>query len=352
MTRANVAISALVSVGVLILAGLGGVAHGGSLSLDGLPVAEVDAVPREAPDDVPASEHTPGIHPALPPQSAGGFGGVEGSQYVNLFPSEDEAEEHRSGGLGAVFRKAMDHIDEAAGGIEPGPPCFVVAHDWHMRGDDVRWPPSYEARPSVHGVIKGTPAAQQYPNIGVRAVRRERLEVTKEQAALEVIQAWVDAGTLGVREISRSTMPLIEVAKGPGDVAVYAAKSKKGDGVHFVVGLPRRKGRSLMHVGRHVQIFAGDTSGHSDCGHARLSLRARPGFGEQALVQVEVVVAEPPPPGDGGGAPTPGEPAPIREMRLRNLAVHLAVSQTASDEGIVPTVSFGWVGRERRQEVY
>lgn len=354
MNRWTIACAVGTTSGALmsIAIGLGGVAHGEPLSLGGLPVADVGSVPQDPPDDVQASEDTAGIHPALPPPSAGGFGGVEGSQYVNLFPTEGEADRHRSGGLGSVFRKAMEHIDGAAGGIEPGPPCFVIAHDWHMRGDDVRWPPSYEARPSVHGVIKGTPAAQQYPNIGVRAVRRERLEVNGSRGALEVIQAWVDAGTLGVRELTRSTMPLVEVAKGPGHISVYAAKSGEGDEVHFVVGLPRRKGRSVMHIGRHAQIFAGDTSGHSDCGHARLSLRARPGFGEQALVQVEVVVAEPPPAHEGGGGPAPGEPSPIREMRLRNLAVHLAVSQSASDDEVVPTVSFGWVGRERRQEVY
>ena len=339
-------------LGAMVVGGLGGAARGEPLSLEGLPVGEVGSVPQEGPDDVPASERVAGIHPALPPQSAGAFGGVEGSQYVNLFSTEEEAEQHRTGGIGSVFRKAMEHIDEAAGGIEPGPPCFVIAHDWHMRGDEARWPPSYEARPTVHGVIKGTPAAQQYPNIGVRAVRRERLEVSGDKGALEVIEAWVDGGTLGVREVARSSIPLVEVAKGPGNITVYAAKSKDGDEVHFVVGLPRHKGRSLMHVGRHAQIFAGDTSGHSDCGHARLSLGARPGLGEQALVQVEVVVAEPPPPAEGGAGPAPGEPPPIREIRLRNLAVHLAVSQTASDEGLVPTVSFGWLGQERRQEVY
>jgi len=328
-------------------------ARGEAVPLAKLPVGSLEPIPEDRPDDVPASEQTSGIHPALPPQNAGSFGGVAGSQYVSLFPSEEEAQQHRSGGLGAVFRKAMEKLEDAAGGVEAGPPCFVVAQDWHMQGTDIQWPPSFEARPSIHGVIKGTPAAQQYPNVGVRAVRREKLDVTGTKATLDVVQAWVDGGTLGVRQISHATLPLVEVARGPGHIVVYAAKNEAASEVHFVVGLPRYKGRAVMHVGRHAQIFVGDSSGHSDCGHARLSLKARPGFGEQALVQIEVVVAEPPPrPEQGGGGPSPGAPPPIREMRLRDLAVHLGVSQTTSDETIVPTVSFGWVGPERRQEVY
>jgi hypothetical protein len=332
---------------------MAGVLRAEPVALDDLPVGEVGAIPEEKPEQIPATEKVAGIHPALPPRSPGAFGGVEGSQYITLFPTEEAADTHTQGGMGALFRNAMQQLEKAAGGVEPGPPCFVVAQEWHMRGGkEQRWPVSFEEHPSVHGVIKGTPAAQQYPNVGIRAVRREKLEAKGERADLSAVEAWLDPGSLGVRVIGKSTMPLARVAEGPGHVDVYAAKSKSGSTIHFVVALPRHKGRAAMHIGRHTQIFSGDMTGHSDCGHARLSLQARPGLGEQAMLRVEVVVSEPEP----APAPEEGEAAmgerPIREMRIRNLAVHLAVSRSASDSAVVPTVSFGWIGRERRQEVY
>lgn len=321
------------------------------VDLGELPVGEVGAIPEDKPEQVPPSETVAGIHPALPPSSSGMFGGVEGSQYVTLFTTEEAADKHTAGGMGSVLRAAMQQVKEAVGGTEPGPPCFVVAQDWHMRAKEQPWPSSFEERPSVHGVVKGTPAAQQHPNVGVRAVRLEKLEPEGQRAHLDVREAWVDPGTLGVREIGQATLPLAKVADGPGQVTVYAAKSGASSTVHFVVALPRHKGRNAMHIGRHAQIFDGNTSGHSDCGHARLSLEARPGVGEQASLQLDVVVAEPPPLPEPDEAAGPGE-RPIREMRIRKLAVHLGVSRSASDAAVVPTVSFGWIGGERRQEVY
>jgi hypothetical protein len=336
-----------------VVAGLGLLAvspsaRGQRVDASKLPVAEVGRIPEDKPEDVGANGKVDGIVPALPPQNAGMFGNVKGSHYVSLFATHAEADAHRSGTLAHMFRAAAAAIEGAEGGVEPGPPCFVVAQEYHMQAAERRWPISFETRPSVHGVEKGSPAARQFPNVGVVAVRTEKLTVTGGTAALAVREAWLDPGTLGVSEIRASTMSLLPVAEGPGHVTVYAARSATGAEVHFVVGLPRHRGRAARHIGHHARLSLGDQSGHSDCGHARMSLAAQPALGQHAMLTVDVIVREPAK--QEGGAPA-GE-RPMRELAMRTLEVHLGLSQTTSDEAPIPTVSFGWQGREKTQPVY
>ena len=71
------------------------------------------------------------------------------------------------------------------------------------------WPLSHEQQPSMQGVEKGSPAAQQYPDVGVRALHLETLKVEGARATLAMTDAWVDPSTLGVRLIGESTLPLV-----------------------------------------------------------------------------------------------------------------------------------------------
>ncbi len=333
-----------------------------------LPAGEITAAPAgdKRPDSVPAAKNVDGIFPALPPPSQH-RGGLQGSRYITLFSTKEAAEKHSAGTMRSMIRSAAEALDAATAKSQTMPPtaCFTVRQYYRGRGDAEPWRLSFEDRPSVHGAIKGTPAAQMYNNNGPVAVHSERLVVDAggAKASLKITDAWFDPETLGANKIVDKSMPLVRVARGPTELQVFAARDKNGDAVHFVVYLPSAAGdqdaRYRRYGSRHWQVYRGNSGGHSSCGHARVSLTSVPGSGHAGHVQLEVVLKAKAPPAAAKAAPSKpagmsprSVTAPIKEVRIRTLRVNLAVSQGVADKAPIPTVSFGWTGKERFQQVY
>ena len=347
----------------LVVGGLLGRALAAGTTFERLPQGLLSTLPNgdTRPDEIPGREKVAGIYPAVPPDQYANYG-IKGTRYVSLFTNEAEAEQYGAGNLGSALSAAVAGLVEAARPQElrPGPACFVVADQWQMQRGSDEWPLAFERQPSIQGVEKGSPAAQQFPDVGVQAVHLESLSVEGTKATLQMRDAWIDPGTSGVRLVAESKMPLQLVAEGPPGVKVFAAREDGNNVVHFVVQVLRADERSSMYVGNHMMLFRGGESGHSDCGHARISLQSAPASGDRGWVQLDLVLPadEEEPPAVEADAGDPSSPLGgygamvVKEVRIRTLQVHLAVSQASSDATPVVSVGFGWQGRERRMETY
>ena len=325
-----------------------------ALELASLPLTTFSTLPSI--DDVPPAlnngEKVGGVFAALPPQRHRGNYDPPGQRYVSLFTRQSDADDFADG-KGRPLRRMLAELKSKVLRDTPvdGPPCFSVVETWHLRHHrEGGWPLAFRATPSLHGFVRGTPAEQRYKDDGVRRVRLETLKRSDDKVTLEVQHFWFDPSNLSSRHIETSAVPLSLVAEGPGEIEVYAARSEAGD-VQFVVRTPTHPGSP--HIGRGTQLVRGNDSGHSDCGHATLRLGALVGFGETASAQMEVML-----PSDDVDKPKSDEAKPDgdkpqrREVRMRPLRVQLGLSQSSSDPKPLPTVSFAWAGRERRQQIF
>jgi hypothetical protein len=286
----------------------------------------------DVPAEIPAKEKTKDVFLALPPPSGGmSYGQPDGLRYFGVFADERRAKDFTAG----------NYSYDAVSGIDTT--CFVVADSWYVQSYfGTFWPLGRDSFPQMSGAAKGSEAAKQYTDYTVpKGLRIERLSVG-DAPALDVTMAWLDPSTFGVRQLSRSALPLKAVAKSVGGVRVFAAREEGGK-IHFVVYNP--PSGSPSHVGRYVTMNQGQENGSSDCGHAHFVLSSAPGAGEQASAQMDVILPDLP---SNDKKPADG----MRELRIRSLMVHLGVSQASAEDDPVPTVSFGWSGRERRQEAF
>jgi hypothetical protein len=313
-----------------------------SLPSGSLAPPRADAKPAE----VGVRERVAGVF-ATTPHGSSDEGGVKGVRYVSLFSNLKDARAQAGSQVAQLVKHLVDRTMPDVALASAPRACFTVVDHWQLEqlGDN-GWPMTYVREPSMHGFEKGSPAEKQFPEAGVRAVRREQLVVTGDAATLEGTDFWLDPGTLGARPIQSATLPLERLASGPGGVHVFAARDEDQAAVHFVVQMPDFDETVAMHLGRHAQLLRGDDNGYSDCGHARMRLRAAPGSGEMATMQLDVVVAT------GEPEQTDEHGNKRRELRVRSLVIHVGLSQDADGAHPVPTVSFGWVNRERRLELF
>jgi|GEM_PF-4942077 len=241
------------------------------------------------------------------------------------------------------------------------------------------------------------PRTEETPQNGVTAVHSEKVVEQNGRASLESVDAWIDPSSRGARLIGRSSLPLTLVGTAVGGVKVYAARDdldEKRARVQFVVVRPNDKDD-----GRFSPMIAARQDGASShgggCGHVRMPLALGPQTGDSAIVVAPIELpplssaarderAEPatqakaPAPTDSRALVRPGKPAlpaglgvkalakrvmaphaaaePAvvvepreREVRTRDVQVHLSVSQTSRDREPVLAVSFGWLGRESVQ---
>lgn len=186
-------------------------------------------------------------------------------------------------------------------------------------------------------------------------VRSERLvRGTGDEASLEVVDAYVDAVSLGARLISRSTVALRRIATGPRDVDVYAARDE--DKVHFVVTAPDTSilPEGSRDIGRSLRTQTTDDAGFSQCDFLRTTMQAD-GGGRAASVFVQVPIeVEETQRSAGAERRGPGRFRPggtMREAVIREAAVHLSVTRTSSDRSPVVSVGFGWEGESQRMSV-
>jgi hypothetical protein len=167
----------------------------------------------------------------------------------------------------------------------------------------------------------------------VQAVHLERLKDGPDGGAvLEYADAFVDIGSLGGRLIGRGAIPLARVATAPG-IVVFAAR--EGATVHFVVraGSPSDSSEASQQTRRLTTIRQPFTFGQTECGFARLGLRAPTGGGETATVVANV--------------PLPPLPSTRAGMgRIGRLLIRLSASRSASDPEPLLSVTSEWMRPE------
>lgn len=302
-----------------------------------LPFGDVGAVPGSAPARIPQSEHAPGFYlQALP-----AYGGSD-QKYVRLTASPGQPQ-----------------------GGDDGDSCFQVLDAARTGGQRAsEWPTTCEETPSI---LAHDPAAQgaAYRGYSIGAVTRahfERFANAGGKPTLEVATAFVDPQTRGARLLSHASLALALVATGPGNVHVYALRGDRV--VQFVVtgaeapdfpahtsgapfigsllGAPTTRSflsRIAKSISRSLNVVTPvGREGGSNVGFLRIALPALPGDGASSTITTRVVLP-----------PKKDDPGAARELRTRQLDVHLSVSQTSSDAQPVLSVGFGWNGRVQIQ---
>jgi hypothetical protein len=188
------------------------------------------------------------------------------------------------------------------------------------------------------------------PGQRVTAIHSERVAEEGSRASLEVVDAWVDPLTKGVRLIGRSSVPLELVTTLMGGTKLYAAR--EGQSLHVILAMPKDSKR-IRHEG--LSAIADNTPFNSSCNHIRTTLKAEKGQGQTAsfvsTVELPSLDAKDKP----APEPKPDSPATMRgmaEARIRPMHVHASVTWTSREKEPLLTVSAGWDARERTGFVF
>jgi hypothetical protein len=153
---------------------------------------------------------------------------------------------------------------------------------------------------------------------GVRfvAVRSQKFILDESGAKLVVLDAWVDAATLGAREAARYEVPLGRLTAGPGSIAVYGFRD--GGLLRAIVPI---EGGGFVH--------ATGTEPHSvTCAHASLTLDTTAAGGQVAVVLGQVEV--------------PATPLAREKTKRRPVQISLSTSRTDADAAPVLSATVAW----------
>ena len=168
----------------------------------------------------------------------------------------------------------------------------------------------------------------------VLPVRTERLVVSDAGAALEIVDAWIDPATLGVRAAATTKVPLAVLARGPAGFAAYGYRT--GDALWLV----------LPAGGQMFYRDAEGTFSNVGCGHVRTALRV--GAGEAATVTAALRLDAPGTPSFRRQEARPVIRLPSRASPQqapappRFLRVSASASRTRSDREPVISVVAAW----------
>lgn len=339
-----------------------------------LPGGRLTTMPTtKIPGLIAAREHVPGFFVAMPK-----FGPETPARarHISIVGNQKDADSIRKGdGSGSEDRDFGTCFSESRGVSQGDEAEDPEAHEWssgQMREVDL-WPKS-----------------KDNGEAGVGAVHSERIVEENGKVRLDSVDAWVDPSTQGARLIARASLPLVLVGTSVGGVKVYAGRDERAASaarfVQFVVVRPGSQ--VLARTGTLMAIRQdGNSAQGNGCGHLRMPLVVDAKYGDSAIVSVPielpshdpaainaktaaVAMADAPKADDaaataststalkgkrrfkGKGAPPPPPPVtppvtPVeREVRTRDVQVHLSVSQTARDKEPLVAVSFGWSSRE------
>jgi len=288
----------------------------GGATLSALPAGTIAPPPRgRAPRMIPGSERVPGFFVYRPGAS------YARGDYVILAANERAAR-------GLTERRFMRE-----GGVREG--CFAQAQTSGASPDDVEaeWMPMSQSTVTLN-------AGSQGRRSEVQAFHSERLVSEEGRTSLEVVDAWVDPATRGVRLIGKSTVPLTKLASFAAH-DVYGVRDRRG--VHVIL-TSARDGDNFE-----SRAFAITERGvaQSGCSHLRVRLDAERGQGEVAtfIDNVRLPSFEP-------HAEVRAKSEERPEQRFRPVHVHASVSWTSRDREPLLTVSAGWDAREQSRPVF
>jgi len=275
--------------------------------------------------------------PTSPPRHVSAGERVSGL-FVAAAPTEPSARNYKRI---QVLDKAKDAAEFSRKGYVPqtdsqGPnECVYMADESAVPGDT--WPVL------ARGEVTTYPGSNQNPVLGVHVERLDTKTSEATGAALDIVDAWLDTRTRGLKLIAKTAVPLESVAEGPFGIRVLAARTE--DAVHFVV-LPPAPDKGTTPFGGQFDraiVESGGEVGVSQCRHTRLTLEALPATGEHAVITFQHV--EPAPREAADGPEDEKNPHEARSdgfatVRTRLVQVHLSASRTASSSEPVVSVSF------------
>lgn len=337
------------------------VSDGAAPPYSDLPVAAFHSLPKKAdmPTEISAKSKAPGLFASIPKKSADRWGPT-GVRYAGVFVDEDDAADYAVDKLQRWARRPKDTLIAGVSTV-----CFSMVDHWQLGNDEREWPQRREQWPALRSATRGSAAAKESPDYQKpRAFRVERLVLGDTKATLHLQEGWFDPVSLGAQQTAAYQVSFEEIAEGPGGIRVFGARDVKAGTVEILVYAPEHEEKLRSHLDNNMQVMRSGNHGHSDCGHARLSLRVAPGTGEHGVVQLDVLLEDkttPPLKLDdeevGGKTPFGGlfrreGDGPVREIRMRSLLVHAGASQALNDEAPVTTVSFGWHGASRTAQVF
>ena len=284
-----------------------------SATFSSLPSGIVPQPPKaKAPGAIPASEKVPGFFVA----------GHKGRKdYVSIVSTAKLAKQLSDG----------TRDDSSLGGEA----CFTEDQPRNLRGDDGENERAW--RNDLQPMLTMSASGQRgQPRPAVTAVHSERVAEQGGRATLEVIDAWVDPVTRGVRLIARSSVPLELVSTLLGGTKLYAARESQS--VHVVLVTPKAP-RSSGQSG--IFAIVDNSVVSSSCDHIRATLKTEKGQGETAsfISNVELPSPEPKDP--------PEQPGARIEVRTRPVHVNASVTWPTREKAPLLTVSAGWDSRER-----
>lgn len=395
--RSSMKLALLAAVPALGLFAFAPSAHAEIPKYDAVPTGQLTSLPKGAPPaSIAPSEKVPGLfvtshkHSKETPLE---------SRYITIVGDQKAAESISTG-------ESFDPDDAG----DRTSTCFTESHR-NMRkpltkkgmpmpseednDPDSLDPEANEWQTSQMWQVNLWPKGRNNPQGGVTAVHSERVVTTDGKVTLESVDAWVDAQTRGARLIAKASLPLTLVGTALGGVKVYAARlDREGRKVvEFVVLRPKAnasaRGSSMVGMRQDGQSMHG-----SGCGHLRMPLVVD-AKGDSGVVMVPVELPDLPKTDDAPSAPAekakeaapataaaaapapplpkgslrkrigklgrpspppsieqPDNPPVERELRTRDMQVHLAMSQTTADPQPVLAVSFGWAGRESVQRIF
>jgi hypothetical protein len=321
-----------------------------------LPVGRLTSPPAQRPGRVAAGEKTPGIFVIsrkFPPQ-------VPRAQRFVSLTSE------------AKIAEASKGEPPVMGPMGASASCMTEVRDFGGPANQ----PEFAAREWPEQLSNETvafPKVKNDPSSGVLAVHTERVVEGKGGAAsLETVDAWFDPATRGTKLIAKASLPLELVQSSGFGPKVYAGRDERPDGRRFVQFVVVRSS-SLVDLDRLGMMFSlrqgGMMAPSQNCAHLRVALAVERQADESASVIMPIAL----PPLDPAekaklasdalakvalrrAASPPAGPAlpgafEEREVRVREMAIQLSVSQTTRDQAPLVSVSLGWDGRERTQRV-
>ena len=296
-----------------------------SASFASLPSGRVPLPPKsKAPAAIPGSEKVAGFFLSA---------GKGRADYATLVSSAKMAKQLTEG-----FRDDASLVGEA---------CFTEDQPGMRRGDETEaaW------RPDLQPMLAMNTSSQHGQRPTVTAVHSERIAEEGGRVSLEVIDAWVDPVSRGVRLIARSSVPLQLVSTLLGGTRVYAARESQS--VHVVLVTPnvrRSSGQGGLFAIANESVFS------SACDHIRATLKTEKGQGQTAgfvtNVELPSLEAKDAPEGKPDAAAGTGFGRPRVEARVRPIHVHASVTWPSRDKEPLLSVSAGWDSRERTTFVF
>jgi uncharacterized protein YkwD len=349
-----------------------------TIAFSSLPVVAVPAKAETptAPEKIAATEHADGIYTAPPPFAQRKQQEEQGYHYVNVFATEKEAQDLAADGsanntpddgtgprtcltMGGSLSKRLTLYTRVKPYVPPKPTADEIA--WLKRIG--RWPPKPQAADKTP--LKDT----------IETVHLERLTSAKDAVTVETEDAFIDLQTLGTRTISKSSTHLVRVAGGPNNIGIFAARDDKGQSVFLVTNpeLPPpgseedRVAQTKQLQSTATRLVAQMPSGGSSetgCGYVRFALASKPGGGQMATVMATAFLPPSNEPDDTGPTEEQFESDSMNEeqrktvrdmvhrenrnQRARPVAINVSLSQLASEQSPLLSVSLGWAGPDER----